>query len=150
MDDNKFSCFISSWNSRDSVKSAENIETKGGYFTVFNKSKRLLKRSLNRLDLLLYDIGIIDHIVNDRKWFRDDYVFNRSQLKILKTGGGLVISKGSGIVVFTVLFQINPSKFREIVFEDILYFFNIDVNLFNGLKHYKAGGYLEKYRLYIS
>jgi len=99
---------------------------------------------------LLYDIGIIDHIVNDRKWFRDDYVFNRSQLKILKTGGGLVISKGSGIVVFTVLFQINPSKFREIVFEDILYFFNIDVNLFNGLKHYKAGGYLEKYRLYIS
>jgi len=44
---------------------------------VFNKSKRPLKRSPNRPDLLLYDIGTIDHIVNDRKWFRDDYAFNR-------------------------------------------------------------------------
>jgi len=82
----------------------ENSETEGGYFTAFNKSKKSLKRSPNRPDLLLYNIGITDHIVNDKKWFRDDYTLNRSQLRILKTGGGPVIPKGSGTAVFTVLF----------------------------------------------
>ncbi len=69
-------------------------------------------------------------------------------MRILKVGGGLVVSKGGGIAVFIVLFQINLSKFREVVFEDVLYLFNIDVNLFSGLKYYKVGGYLEKNRLY--
>ncbi len=101
LDDSKSSCFIGSTSFKDSV---EDSETEGGYLAVFNKSKRLLKRLSNRPDLLLYDIGTIDHIVNDRKWFRDDYVFNRGQLKILKTGGGPVVSKGSGIAVFIVLF----------------------------------------------
>ena len=36
------------------------------------------------------------------------------------------------------------------MFEDALYLPDIDVNLFNGLKHYKLRGYLEKNRLYIS
>ncbi len=57
--------------------SVEDFETEGGYLAVFNKSKRPLKRLLNRLDLLLYDIRTIDHIVNNRKWFRDDYALNR-------------------------------------------------------------------------
>ncbi len=71
----------------------------------------------------------------------DDYVLNRGQLKILKTGGSLVTSKGSGTAVFIVLSQINPPKYYEVVFEDTLYFLDIDVNLFSGLKHYKSGGY---------
>ncbi len=150
MDDNKSSCSINSWSSRDSAKSAENAEIEDGYFTAFNKSKRLLKRSPNRPNLLLYDIGTINYIVNDRKWFKDDYIFNRGQLKILKIGGGPIIPKDNSTAVFTILFQINLSKFYEIIFEDALYLFNIDVNLFNGLKHYKAGGYFEKNRLYIS
>ncbi len=74
LDDSKSSCFISSTSSKDS---AEDSETEDGYLTAFNKSKRPLKRSLNRSDLLLYDIGTIDYIVNDRKWFRDDYTLNR-------------------------------------------------------------------------
>src|SRR6266699_678213 len=36
------------------------------------------------------------------------------------------------------------------MFENALYLLNINVNLFNGLKHYKSKGYLEKNRLYIS
>ncbi len=36
------------------------------------------------------------------------------------------------------------------MFEDVLYLFNINVNLFSGLKHYKSRGYLEKNRLYTS
>ena len=107
-----------------------------------------MKRLSNRPDLLLYDIGTTDHIVNDRKWFRDDYTPNKGQLKTLKTGGGPVALKGSDTAVFIVLSQVNLSKYCKIVFEDALYLLNIDVNLFNGLKHYKLGGYLEKNRLY--
>ena len=33
------------------------------------------------------------------------------------------------------------------MFEDVLYLFNIDINLFNNLKYYKARDYLEKNRL---
>ncbi len=70
----------------------------------FNKSKRPLKQSPNRPDLLLYDIGTIDYIINDRKWFRDNYTSNKGQLKTLKIGGSLVVSKGNGIADFIVLF----------------------------------------------
>ncbi len=75
LDNNKSNCSISSLNSRNST---EDSETKGSYLAVFNRSKKPLKRSPNRPDLLLYDIDTIDHIVNDKKWFRDDYTFNRS------------------------------------------------------------------------
>ena len=101
LDDSKSSCFISSLNSKNNV---ENFKTKGSYLTAFNKSKKPLKRSPNRLDLLLYDISTTDHIVNDKKWFKDDYTFNRSQLKILKIERGFVIPKGNNTTVFTVLF----------------------------------------------
>src|SRR6266566_4425509 len=84
LDDNKSNCFIGSLNFRNSV---EDFEIEGGYLTTFNRSKKLLKRSPNKSDLLLYDINTIDHIVNDRKWFRDDYTLNRGQLRTLKTGG---------------------------------------------------------------
>ncbi len=67
LDDNKSSCSISSWSFRDNVKSVESVETESGYLATFNKSKRPLKRSSNKPDLLLYNIGTIDHIVNDRK-----------------------------------------------------------------------------------
>ena len=70
-------------------------------------------------------------------------------MKILKIGGGLVISKDNGIAVFIVVFQINPLKYHEVVFEDVLYLLDIDVNLFNGLKYYKSRGYFEKNRLYM-
>ena len=128
----------------------EDSETEGSYLAVFNKLKKLLKQLPNRPDLLLYDIGTIDHIVNDRKWFRDDYTFNRGQLRTLKTGRGPIISKGNDIAVFTVLSQVNPLKYHEVIFKDTLYLLDIDINLFSGLKHYKLKGYLEKNRLYTS
>ncbi len=68
-------------------------------------------------------------------------------MKTLKTGGGPVIPKGNSTAVFTVLSQINPLKYHKVIFKDALYFLDIDVNLFSGLKHYKSGGYLEKNRL---
>ncbi len=71
-------------------------------------------------------------------------------MKTLKTGGGPVIPKGNGTAVFIVLSQVNLLKYHEVVFKDILYLPDIDVNLFNGLKHYKLRGYLEKNRLCIS
>ncbi len=146
MDDNKSSCSIGSLSSRNSV---EDSEIESGYLAAFNRSKNPLKQSSNRLDLLLYDIGIIDYIFNDRKWFKDDYIFNKGQLKTLKIGGDLIIPKDSSTAVFTVLFYMNLLKYYKIVFEDILHLLNIDVNLFNGLKYYKSGDYLEKNKLYI-
>ncbi len=144
LDDNKSSCSIDSLSFK---KNVEDFEIEGGYLVVFNRLKKPLKRSPNRPNLLLYDTGTIDHIVNDRKWFKDDYAFNKGQLKTLKTGGSPVIFKGNSTAVFTVVSQINPLKYREIVFEDALDLLDIDVNLFSGLKHYKSGGYLEKNRL---
>ncbi len=70
-------------------------------------------------------------------------------MKILKTGGNPVAFKGNDTTVFIILSQINPPKYYKVVFEDALYLLNIDVNLFNGLKHYKFGSYLQKNRLYI-
>ncbi len=75
LDDSKSSCFISSLNFKNSI---EDFETEGGYLVAFNKSKKLLKRLPNKPDLLLYDINIINYIVNNKKWFKDDYIFNRS------------------------------------------------------------------------
>src|SRR6266699_4753483 len=117
LDDSKSSCSIGSTSSKDS---AEDSETEGGYLAAFNKSQRPLKQTPNRPDLLLYDTGTTDHIVNDRKWFRDDYAPNKGQLKILKTGGGPVAPKGNGTAVFIVLSQVNPPKYYKIVFEDVL------------------------------
>ena len=74
LDDSKSSCFIGSTSSKDSI---EDSEIKGGYLAAFNKSKNPLKRLSNRPDLLLYDIGTTDYIVNDKKWFKDDYTLNR-------------------------------------------------------------------------
>ncbi len=88
----------------------------------FNKSKKPLKQLPNRPDLLLYDINTIDHIVNDRKWFKDDYILNRGQLKTLKTGKSPIIPKGNGITVFIVLPQVNPLKYYEIMFENVYIF----------------------------
>jgi len=144
LDDSKSSCSISFLNFRNNV---EDSETEDSYLVAFNRLKKPLKWLPNRLDLLLYDISTTDHIVNDRKWFKDDYISNRGQLRTLKIGGGPVISKDSDIAVFIVLFQVNPLKYREVVFEDALYLLDININLFNSLKHYKSKGYLEKNRL---
>ncbi len=41
-------------------------------------------------------------------------------------------------------------KYHKVVFKDVLYLLDIDVNLFSGLKHYKSKDYLKKNRLCIS
>jgi len=64
LNDSKSNCSTSFLNSNNN---AEDSEIEGGYLTVFNKSKKSLKQSPNKPDLLLYDIGITNHIVNDKK-----------------------------------------------------------------------------------
>jgi len=86
-----------------SNNNVEDSKTEGGYFIAFNKSKKPLKQLSNKPDLLLYNTDTIDHIVNDRKWFKDDYIPNKDQLRTLKIEGGLVISKGNSTTVFTVI-----------------------------------------------
>ncbi len=74
LDNNKSSCSINSLNFKNN---AEDFETEDGYLTAFNRLKKPLKRLPNRPDLLLYNTGITNHIVNDKKWFKNDYTFNR-------------------------------------------------------------------------
>ena len=74
LDDSKSSYFIGFLNSRNSVK---DFETEDDYLAAFNKSKKPLKHLPNKLDLLLYNTGTTNYIVNDRKWFKDNYIFNR-------------------------------------------------------------------------
>ena len=64
LDDSKSNCSINFLNSKNNV---EDSETEDGYLTAFNRSKKPLKRSPNRPDLLLYDTGTTDHIVNNKK-----------------------------------------------------------------------------------
>ncbi len=101
LNNNKSNCSISSLNFKNNI---ENFETEDSYLITFNKSKKLLKQSPNKPDLLLYDISTTDYIVNDKKWFRNDYTFNKGQLKTLKIGKSLVILKDNSTAVFIVIF----------------------------------------------
>ncbi len=56
LNDSKSNCSIGSTSFKDNI---ENSEIEGGYLAAFNKSKRPLKRSPNRPDLLLYDIRFV-------------------------------------------------------------------------------------------
>ena len=42
-----------------------------------------------KFDVLLYDIGSTDYIINDRKWFVE-FDFDKGKLPVLITGGGPV------------------------------------------------------------
>jgi hypothetical protein len=95
-------------------------------------------------DVLLYDTGSTDYIINERKWFTEDYKPNKGELGPLATGGGPIVPKGKGTAVFRVKVSENPEKYQTLTLRNALYFPFIDVNLFSGIKHYKAGGYLEK------
>ena len=64
LDDNKSNCFISSLNFKNNV---EDSKTKDNYLTAFNRSKKPLKRSPNKPNLLLYNTGTTDHIIKNRK-----------------------------------------------------------------------------------
>ncbi len=64
LNNSKSSYFTNSLSFKNNVK---DFKTEDNYLVIFNKSKKSLKRSPNRLDLLLYKINIIDYIVNDKK-----------------------------------------------------------------------------------
>ena len=60
-----------------------------------------------KFDVLLYDIGSTDNIINDRKWFVE-FNFNKGKLPVLITGGGLVTPEGRGKALFKV--KVKPNK----------------------------------------
>ena len=51
------------------------------------KGKKACK--YHKFDVLLYDTGSTDYIINDRKWFVD-FDFDKGKLPVLTTGGGPV------------------------------------------------------------
>ena len=100
-----------------------------------------------KIDALLYDTGSTEHIINDRKWFKD-FEHNHGHLPVLRTGGGLITPKGVGTAEFMVRAEANKEYFTKLTLKNALYFPDVDINIVSGPRHYKAGGTLIKETLY--
>jgi hypothetical protein len=98
-------------------------------------------------DSLLYDTGSTDHIINSKKWFDRDYKPNDGSISPIYTGGGPLMPQGSGTAIFKVLVQKSPPRYLELRLRKALYIPQLNINLMSGIRHYKAGGYLDRYVL---
>ena len=69
------------------------------------KGKKACK--YHKFDVLLYDTGSTDYIINDRKWFVE-FNSDKGKLPVLITGGGPVTPQGRGKALFRV--KAEPNK----------------------------------------
>ena len=72
------------------------------------KGKKAYK--YHKFDVLLYDIGSTDYIINDRKWFVE-FNFNKGKLPVLIIGGGPVTPQGQGKALFKVKAELNKGYY---------------------------------------
>ena len=86
--------------SRNSSSTKANRLKKSGK----TKGKKACKH--HKFDILLFDIGSTDYIINDRKWFVE-FDFDKGELPVLITGGGFVIPQGRGKAFFRVKTKLN-------------------------------------------
>ena len=100
-----------------------------------------------KIPALLYDTGSTDHIINDRRWFKD-FSGDTSGLPTLRTGGGPVTPKNSGTAEFLVLVEQNKGYYTKLTLKNALYLPQVDINIISGEKHYRAGGTLIRDTLY--
>ena len=63
-----------------------------------------------KFDVLLYDTGNTDYIINDRKWFIE-FNSNKGKLPVLITGGGPVTPQGRGKAFFRVKAKLNKGYY---------------------------------------
>ena len=109
------------------------------------KGKKAYKH--HKFDVLLYDTGSTDYIINDRKWFVE-FDSDKGKLPVLITGGGPVTPQGRGKALFRVKAEPNKGYYITLTLQNALYLPNLDINIVSGQKHYKAGGVLIKETLY--
>ena len=69
------------------------------------KGKKACKH--HKFNVLLYDTGSTDYIINDRKWFIE-FNSDKGKLPVLITGGGPVTPQGRGKTLFKV--KVKPNK----------------------------------------
>ena len=84
-----------------------------------NKANRLKKSGKTKgkkackyykFDVLLYDIGNTDYIINDRKWFVE-FDVDKGKLSVLITGGGPVTPQSRGKALFKVKVKLNKGYY---------------------------------------
>ena len=109
------------------------------------KGKKAYKH--HKFDVLLYDTGSTDYIINDRKWFVE-FNSDKGKLPVLITGGGSVTPQGRGKALFRVKAEPNKGYYIILTLQNALYLLNLDVNIVLGQKYYRAGGVLIKETLY--
>ena len=63
-----------------------------------------------KFDVLLYDTGSTDYIINDRKWFVE-FDSDKGKLPVLITGGGPVTPQGRGKALFRVKAELNKGYY---------------------------------------
>ena len=60
-----------------------------------------------KFDVLLYDTGNTDYIINNRKWFIE-FNSDKGELQVLITGGDFITPQGQGKAFFRV--KVEPNK----------------------------------------
>ena len=63
-----------------------------------------------KFDVLLYDTGSTDYIINDWKWFVE-FNSNKGKLPVLITGKGLITPQGRGKTLFRVKIKLNKGYY---------------------------------------
>ena len=82
-------------------------ENKVNYLKKSGKTKGKKAYKYHKFNVLLYNTGNINYIINDQKWFVE-FNFNKGKLPVLITGGGPVTPQGRGKTLFRV--KIKPNK----------------------------------------
>ena len=72
------------------------------------KGKKAYKH--HKFDVLLYNTGSTNHIINNRKWFVE-FNSNKEKLPVLTTGGGPVTPQGQEKALFKVKIKLNKGYY---------------------------------------
>ena len=93
------------------------------------KGKKACK--YHKFDVLLYDTGNTDYIINNRKWFVE-FDSDKGKLPVLITGGDPVTPQGRGKALFRVKTKLNKGYYITFTLQNALYLPNLDINIVLG------------------
>ena len=84
-----------------------------------------------KFNVLLYNIGNTNHIINDRKWFVE-FNSDKGKLPVLIIGGGPITPQGRGKAFFRVKVKLNKDYYITLTLQNALYLPNLNINIVLG------------------
>ncbi|KAK2070926.1 hypothetical protein P8C59_005387 [Phyllachora maydis] len=87
------------------------------------------------------------HISNSKERFTT-FTPNTGQLRPINTGNGPISPASIGSITLEVLSRKAPPTYTKLVFDNVLYLPNININIVSRVRHYNSGGCLIKETLY--